>query len=84
MPIFDEKTGLRLPPDQNTLLGASYRITSQRRPAKTIPAGHPLAHYAPPEADAAGTMRSMVMGGEESSIASMGGTVAPQKRKHEK
>lgn len=31
LPLLDDKIGLRLPADKHTLLGAHYRITSQRR-----------------------------------------------------
>lgn len=31
LPLLDDKLGLRLPADKHTLLGAHYRITSQRR-----------------------------------------------------
>lgn len=35
LPSIEAHTGLRLPMDKNTLLGANYRITSQRKPPTT-------------------------------------------------
>ena len=48
LPPIEDKPGLRLPPDSHALLGAKYRITSQRQPS-TVRAP-PLVIAIPPAA----------------------------------
>jgi hypothetical protein len=66
LPSVEARPGLRLPIDKNTLLGANYRITSQRRPPPppsppTLSSGH-------------------LTGGDSSGEPAMR-SLAPQKRK---
>lgn len=53
LPLFEERAALRLPPETHTLLGASYRITSQRNPARAPAAPAPIAPLHAPDGEAA-------------------------------